>query len=523
MSVPPRFLGYAFSVGDVLLELSHDFTIENADGATQSILGVGADGLKGTSFLERLPEADRDLLKTTVSDLKGKQRLGPVELQVQTETGGFEKLAFFVSTLPTGDSNYYFVFSRPYRLGLSRGKEDLDKPTEKKKQDFMDKLESLLVDNPSAEDDLIVTVIEAIGGQTLDDGHRQEVERYLKSFSVGGSHAASLGGDKFAIVHDKNGEVSNADEIQAKVSQATGLELTSASIDAYEAKLTDQDGVKALAFSLQRFAENSDGFDIADFSDPAKLMGETTERVRQFRRILDERSFSLVYQPIVTLTNGMTHHFEALSRFDIQDSPYNQFEMITFAEDVGLINEFDQAVIGRVIKRLRQLQSDKVNVSMAANVSGRSLSSQLFMDDLIEVLAGAEDLKKNLSLEITESAKIADLDALAKVLDTIRAMGFKVYLDDFGAGVSGFQYLRQLRVDALKIDGMYIREATENATDRAFLRSMVTLCQELGIETVGEWVETEGHAALLKSIGVDYGQGYYFGKPSAGLRSGKIA
>ena len=94
-------------------------------------------------------------------------------------------------------------------------------------------------------------------------------------------------------------------------------------------------------------------------------------------------------------------------------------------------------------------------------------------------------------------------------------MGFKVYLDDFGAGASGFQYLKHLNIDALKIDGDYIRDALKSREDRAFLNATSTLCQELGIKTVAEWVETEEHARLIKKIGIDFGQGYYFGMPQA--------
>ncbi len=136
------------------------------------------------------------------------------------------------------------------------------------------------------------------------------------------------------------------------------------------------------------------------------------------------------------------------------------------------------------------------------------------MLELVALLRGNKDLKQYLSLEITESAKIHDLDALGGVVQEMRAIGFKIYLDDFGAGAAGFQYLKKLKVDALKIDGDYIRDAINNKEDRAYLRSMVTLCRDLGIVTVGEWVETQEHAKLLLEMGVDYGQGYFFGKPS---------
>ncbi len=160
---------------------------------------------------------------------------------------------------------------------------------------------------------------------------------------------------------------------------------------------------------------------------------------------------------------------------------------------------------------------------IAVNVSGRSLSEPEFVRDLLKILEENQQVSPFLSLEITESARILDLKAIGDVVQQIRALGFKVYLDDFGAGAAGFQYLKNLRVDAVKIDGAYIKDAIESREDRAFLRSMVMLCKELGIETVGEWIETKEHADLLQDIGVDYGQGYYYGKPTNGLMAAQIA
>lgn len=185
-----------------------------------------------------------------------------------------------------------------------------------------------------------------------------------------------------------------------------------------------------------------------------------------------------------------------------------------FAEDIGLIDEFDYAVINRAIAKIRSMLKKGGSPGIAVNVSGRSLSSQGFIFELLALLRNNKDLTQYLSIEITESATIHDLDALSLVLEEVREIGFRVYLDDFGAGAAGFQYLKKLKVDALKIDGAYIRDALTSAEDRAFLRSMVGLCKDLGIVTVGEWVETQEHATLLRQMGVDYGQGYFFGKPS---------
>lgn len=119
--------------------------------------------------------------------------------------------------------------------------------------------------------------------------------------------------------------------------------------------------------------------------------------------------------------------------------------------------------------------------------------------------------------EVTESAKITNLEATNGVLQELRMLGHHVCLDDFGAGAAAFQYLRALQVDYVKIDGIYVKEALTKPSAPAFLRAMASLCRDLGIETVGEFVETDEVAKFLLDVGVQYGQGYLFGKPGMGV------
>ncbi|NVJ97462.1 MAG: EAL domain-containing protein [Alphaproteobacteria bacterium] len=512
--VPGRFLGYAFCVGDLLLELDLDFKIRSADGAIKTTLGaVKADG--STDFLSLLSDRGKGIIESAAKMLTGANRLGPFTVSVGNDGRQKEEFAVFLAKLPTAHDRIYAVLSKPYRLGVTKDKNAPSKVEDKKKQ-FFERLEGLFEGNPDAAENMLVTVLEAGGNQEISPEKQKVIEDYLKSFSVGGAHATMLADDKFAVVHDKTDERAQKTDFAAQLKKATGVSLTSATIDAAEANLSEEDSLKALVFSLQSFASGGDGgMDIESIQkNCATLIGETTERVKAFRQVLEEGAFSLVFQPIVHLKKGTVHHFEALTRFELPPMIKTQWEMIRFAEDVGLIDDFDYAVTTRAIRKIRELLKKGGAPGIAVNLSGRSLSSPEFMLELISLLRGNKDLKQYLSLEITESSKIHDLDALAQALGEIREIGFKVYLDDFGAGAAGFQYLKKLKVDALKIDGDYIRDAITNKEDRAYLRSMVGLCRDLGITTVGEWVETQEHAKLLTEMGVDYGQGYFFGKPS---------
>ncbi len=510
--VPGRFLGYAFCVGDLLLELDLDFNIQSADGAIKNTLGGVAEGK--TNFLDLLTDRGRGIIESSVKMLTGANRLGPFNVSIGKEGLAKEEFSVFLAKLPTAQDRIYLVLSKPYRLGAPTAKETPAK-VEDKKQQFFERLEGLFEGNPDAAENMLVTVLETSAGQAIGTDTQREIEEYLKSFSVGGAHATMLADDKFAVVHDKTDKRAQQTDFAAQVQQATGVRLSAATIDATEAKLSEQDNLKALVFSLQNFARDQCGFGVDEIQrNCTTLIGETTERVRAFRKVLEEGAFSLVFQPVVHLKKGTTHHFEALTRFELPPMIKTQWEMIRFAEEVGLIDDFDHAVVTRAIRKIREMLRKGGAPGLAVNLSGRSLSSPEFMLELISLLRGNKDLRQYLSLEITESAKIHDLDALGEAINEMRSIGFRVYLDDFGAGAAGFQYLKKLKVDALKIDGTYIRDSLTNMEDRAFLRSMVTLCRDLNIETVGEWVETKEHAALLESMGVDFGQGYFFGKPS---------
>ncbi|WP_308909380.1 sensor domain-containing phosphodiesterase [Pseudokordiimonas caeni] len=524
--IPERFVGYAFCVGDLLLELDRDFTILSADGASQSLLGKVQGPLVGKNFMSLLGASDRKILETTAKTLSGKKmRSGPFTVKVGQGEKDREPFSIFIGALPMRDDRLYLVMARPHRIGLKPETRSAPQSVAEAKADFYENLQSVFTSDPEAQENLLVTVLQSIG-KPFSENQQAEVERYLKSCSVGGNLATRLGDDKFALVHEKDEDGSTIALLTHEISEATGVKIDSATIDAHDAHLAEEDSIKALVFSLQQFTRAQKGFALKDLkAECGKMIGDNTKKLREFRQVLKDGAFSLVFQPIVEFKTGKTHHFEALSRLQLSDVNASPFEMITFAEDVGLIDEFDMAVLRRAIAKLAESEKSGHIPKLAVNVSGRSLSDRNFIKKLLLELHNADRYRDFLSLEVTESARIDDLAALGRVLGDIRNAGFKVYLDDFGAGAAGFQYLRELQVDALKIDGVYIRNAVDSAKDRAFLRSMVTLCQDLGIETVGEWVETQAHAALLRDLGVDYGQGYFFGKPVSGLvpaRVGKI-
>ena len=146
---------------------------------------------------------------------------------------------------------------------------------------------------------------------------------------------------------------------------------------------------------------------------------------------------------------------------------------------------------------------------VAVNISGRSIDSEAFIEKLRALLADNESVKGSIMFEITETARISNFDRANAAIQAVREDGFHVCLDDFGAGESAFEYLRELKVDYVKIDGKYVKDATNSEKDRAFLKAMSGLCNDLDIATIAEFIETEETVTLLKDCGAAYGQGAY--------------
>jgi EAL domain-containing protein (putative c-di-GMP-specific phosphodiesterase class I) len=147
------------------------------------------------------------------------------------------------------------------------------------------------------------------------------------------------------------------------------------------------------------------------------------------------------------------------------------------------------------------------------NISGRSFEDPVFQDGLLRLLEDNADLRHNLLFELTESMAVADIHATNDFVQALRASGHKVCLDDFGVGAAAFEYLRAIDIDFVKIDGSYVQSALENKKSSHFLRAIAGLCRDLGVATVAEMVEDEYCVKYLITAGIDYGQGYYFGRP----------
>jgi len=246
--------------------------------------------------------------------------------------------------------------------------------------------------------------------------------------------------------------------------------------------------------------------------------GEMSQHLTWNERIitaLDNDKFVLHYQEVRSLKTGTVSHYELLIRMQDDEHPDKLImpnNFIPMAEKSGKILLIDQWVVAKTIDILAANENIP---SLALNISGRSLDEPALAHQISSYLNKKQVDPKRLIVELTETAAVSDLADAQRFIEQMHRIGCRVYLDDFGAGFSTFSYLKHINADALKFDGQFIVNLSNDHENQIFVRSMVIIAKGLGKKTVAEFVEDADTMALLKEMGVDMVQGYYVHKPSA--------
>ena len=184
------------------------------------------------------------------------------------------------------------------------------------------------------------------------------------------------------------------------------------------------------------------------------------------------------------------------------------------ASSSGLVVELGQQVLLLATRQIASWDSEGIGAfRVAVNASALQLKSGILVGQVTRALKDSRAQAERLEIEITEHSIVDDQQTSVDALLALRRMGVRIAMDDFGTGVSSLAYLRRLPVDKLKIDRSFVRELPGHAGDAAIVRAIVSMAGALGLKVVAEGVETAAQRRFLQSIGVDFGQGYWFGRP----------
>ncbi|HKJ87782.1 MAG TPA: bifunctional diguanylate cyclase/phosphodiesterase, partial [Gammaproteobacteria bacterium] len=244
-----------------------------------------------------------------------------------------------------------------------------------------------------------------------------------------------------------------------------------------------------------------------------QLMSERLEMFHRLRHALDQDRFRLVYQPIRGLDGETGDFHEVLLRMEENGELLPPGEFLPTAERFSLMGDIDRWVVRQALAELAARRQQRPGLTFSINLSARAFGDQPLFDEIREQIQHWGLDPAAVVFEITETEAIANMAAAKSMIWTLREMGCRFSLDDFGSGFASFAYLRELPVDLVKIDGHFIRELAGSTLDLAIVRALVDIAHTLGKEVVAEFVENGQTLSLLTDMGVHYGQGFYFGRP----------
>jgi cyclic di-GMP phosphodiesterase Gmr len=233
-----------------------------------------------------------------------------------------------------------------------------------------------------------------------------------------------------------------------------------------------------------------------------------------FRRALEEQQFELHYQPKIDIHTGELAGVEALIRWRSPErGMVSPVSFIPYAEESGLIVPMGRWVLETAAAQAREWLKQGWKFRVAVNLSARQLRDSDVLKDLNRVLDAVPECRPLIDVELTESMLVEDEATAVTLINAFRAMGVEVHLDDFGTGYSSLSQLARLPMDVIKMDRSFINSIHEDAKARALVRTIAAAAKELSVKIVAEGVETYEQAEFLRSVNVDYVQGYLYSKP----------
>lgn len=521
-----RFLGFAFAASDLLLEVGKDNRVDYVVGAAKGLTGIDENSLTGRIWTDIFLEKDKGFLKAMIDQAQTGKRCGPVLSTIQDNyRRKSENVILAAIKMPGKDCTYITIsFSNELmnHLGFEHRQQEEDMML-LNREDFAQEAKQALSTASEMGQDVDLTLFDLIGLESVRD--RLSDERWdhlmsvltgmLKSRSLDGQIATKISDSKYGLLHDKRTEIGNIEEeisnlIKQNDPNGMGVKIEGNSVDASLGSLNEKEASRALIYTLKEFEKDGSSLTVKTLQDGFKhFLDANAEKIQQFKTITKKLDFHLHFQPIVSLTTLDISHYEMLTRFRDGSSPY---EMITFGEDVGLAADFDMAVCERAFLYIGNSSKDS-SQSYAINISGQSIENDAFFKAFHGMLQEKKEYARRILFEITESASIKDLEKVNKFIKTLQKDGYRVCLDDFGAGASSFQYLHNLHVDYVKLDGLYTQQLFYSKRNETMIRHVANLCKDLDVKMVAERIETEEEARLLRRIRVGYGQGYWFSKP----------
>jgi len=545
-----RFRSLVHNSSDVITVVDADTTVRYQTPSVQQVLGYDPDDLAGTRLVDLFHPDDLPAALALFDEASTAPRpTAPLGLRARRADGSWVDVEALGDNL-LGDPNVHGIvvtlrdvsdrkaFERKLRhqalhdslTGLAN------------RALFTDRVQHALSRRSRGSHDVVVMFLDLDDFKTVNDslGHAAgdelltAIASRLSENVRPGDTSARLGGDEFAVLLEgptcPQAAFAAAERLLAALVEPVTLDGAEVDITA-SLGIAIADGTTAGAEDLLRNA------DIAMYTAKSRHKGSyalfeprmheaALRRLglkAELQRAVDAGDFLLHYQPIVDLASGRVAGFEALVRWVHADKgviPPNEF--IPLAEETNLILPLGRWVLERACRQGRSWHRSW-GTTMSVNLSQKQLAEPGLVDEVADVLRRTGLAPHALTLEITESVVMQDVEHTVEVLHRLRRLGVSVAIDDFGTGYSSLATLRQLPVEILKIDKAFVDGVASTDEDAVLVGTVVELARGLGMVTVAEGIEDGAQLARLRELGCAHGQGYHFARPMPAAEAAAFA
>jgi len=405
------------------------------------------------------------------------------------------------------------------------------------RQHFQDELSQALLDaRRSGHDGALLYLdldafkyVNDVSGHQAGDALLRVVADEVGSLARASDLLGRLGGDELGFLLrecDHGGAIQVAEKINRRLAEikfpglgANHRVSASIGIVVFSEARMDVEHLLANADIAMYQAKSKGGGGWHVYSEGEGVQEQMQSRLHweeMINRSLTTQGFIVHYQPILDIRARQVSHYEALVRMRAADGsviPPGMF--MDVAEKSSLIRDIDRHVIRLVFGKMLSLFAAGRHYKFSINLSAVSINDTGLLPFIRDQLARNTLLPSHVVFEITETAAVSDFSAARTFMNAVRELGCEFALDDFGVGFSSFNYVKQLPVDYVKIDGSFVRTLVDSPDDQVFVRALSEVARGFGKKTVAEFVEDERALNMLRSFGVDYAQGYFIGKPAA--------
>ncbi len=357
--------------------------------------------------------------------------------------------------------------------------------------------------------------INAAYGTQRGDEVLRRIAEYLKSSAQAPRQAARITGASFGLLCPGLKEPEARQYLKNMCDWISGQNFTetlniSLSVAMQALNAVNADSSKQLGVIMSQLAASD------SFFAPAKNRPSIIERSQNITAddilaALQDQRFSLAYQPIIEAKTRRPHHYECLLRLSGEDGTQETAgPMIMAAETLGYIHLLDR----RALNIGAEILKAQPDLHLAFNVSAGTIRNRFAAESYIAALREMGADAQRVTIELTETLALKDPDEAGKFAQKARELGCRFAIDDFGSGHTTFQNLMTIEADMIKIDGSMIKNLSDMPLKETFVRIMVDFANTFGVEIVAEMINSEADADRLQTLGVDYFQGYMFGKPA---------